>query len=371
MTFAWPLALLLTLTVPLVWGLYALAMRRRRKQAVSYSSVALLRSVLPRRSRWRRHLPVAALLSSLGVLGIAAARPQMVRSVPTARTSIILALDVSRSMCATDVEPNRIAAAQQAARDFVEDLPSGTRLGLVVFSGYAQIAVPPTDDYDALVGSIDALTTGRGTAIGAAMLKSLDAIAEINPDVQPVGDAAATGLAGAAAPPPPRAAPGAGGFIPDIVVLLTDGANTRGIPPLEAVPYAVERRVRIYTIGFGTAQPTALACTAEQMGGDIRGFGGTGFGGGGLGPGGGGFGAGGARSPLRADNATLQQVAEQTGGMFYSAEDAPQLRRVFADLPKDVTLQKEPREVTASFVALGALLAAVAIGASIKWSAYP
>lgn len=371
MTFAWPLALLLTLTVPLVWGLYVLAMRRRRKQAVSYSSVALLRSVLPRRSRWRRHLPVAALLSSLGVLGIAAARPQMVRSVPTARTSIILALDVSRSMCATDVEPNRIAAAQQAARDFVEDLPSGTRLGLVVFSGYAQVAVPPTDDYDALVGSIDALTTGRGTAIGAAMLKSLDAIAEINPDVQPVGDAAASGLAGAAPPPPPRAAPGAGGFIPDIVVLLTDGANTRGIPPLEAVPYAVERRVRIYTIGFGTAQPTALACTAEQMGGDIRGFGGTGFSGGGFGPGGGGFGGGGARSPLRADNATLQQVAEQTGGMFYSAEDAPQLRRVFADLPKDVTLQKEPREVTSSFVALGALLAAVAIGASIKWSAYP
>jgi Ca-activated chloride channel family protein len=370
-TFAWPLALLLTLTVPLVWGLYVLAMRRRRKQAVSYSSVALLRSVLPRRSRWRRHLPVAALLSSLGVLGIAAARPQMVRSVPTARTSIILALDVSRSMCATDVEPNRIAAAQRAARDFVEDLPSGTRLGLVVFSGYAQVAVPPTDDYDALVGSIDALTTGRGTAIGAAMLKSLDAIAEINPDVQPVGDAAASGLTGVAPPPAPRAAPGAGGFISDIVVLLTDGANTRGIPPLDAVPYAVERRVRIYTIGFGTAQPTALACTAEQMGGDIRGFGGSGFGGGGLGAGGGGFGGGGGRSPLRADNATLQQVAEQTGGMFYSAEDAPQLRRVFADLPKDVTVQKEPREVTAPFVALGALLAAVAIGASIKWSAYP
>src|SRR5687768_15155211 len=116
MTFEWPLALLLTLVVPLVWGTYALAMRRRRKQAVSYSSVALLRSVLPPRSRWRRHLPVAALLASLGVLGIAAARPQVVRSIPTARTSIILALDVSRSMCATDVDPNRIAAAQQAAK---------------------------------------------------------------------------------------------------------------------------------------------------------------------------------------------------------------------------------------------------------------
>ena len=364
-TFAWPLALLMLLLVPLVWGLYVLAMRRRRKQAVSYSSVALLRSVLPPRSRWRRHLPVAALLSSLGVLGIAAARPQMVRDVPTARTSIILALDVSRSMCATDVEPNRIAAAQRAARDFVEELPSGAKLGLVVFSGYAQIAVPPTDDHDVLVGSIDALTTGRGTAVGAAMLKSLDAIAEVNPDVRPVGDAIANSLTGASPAAPPRAAPGAGGFVPDIVVLLTDGANTRGIAPLDAVPYAVERRVRIFTIGFGTTQPTALACTAEQLGGDIRGFGGAGGGGGGFGGGTGG------RSPLRADNATLAQVAEQTGGRFYSAEDAPQLRRVFADLPKDVTVQKEPREVTAPFVALGAILAAVAIGASIRWSAYP
>jgi len=364
-TFAWPLALLLTLAVPLVWGAYVLAMRRRRKQAVSYSSVALLRSVLPARARWRRHLPVAALLASLAVLGIAAARPQLVRSVPTSRTSIILALDVSLSMCATDVDPNRITAAQQAARAFVEDLPSGTRLGLVVFSGFAQIAVPPTEDHKALIASIDALTMGRGTAIGAAMLKSLDAIAEVNADVLPVGDAAAGGPAGPA-PARPRAEPGTGGFVPDIVVLLSDGANTRGIAPLDAVPYAVERRVRVYTIGFGTAQPAALACSAEQLGGDVRGFGG----GGGLGAGGG-FASRGGRSPLRADNATLEQVAEQTGGRFYLAEDAPQLRRVFADLPKDVTVQKEPREVTAPFVALGAVLAAVAIGASIRWSAYP
>src|SRR4051794_13169628 len=108
MTFTWPYALLLILTVPLVLGLYLLAMRRRRKQAVSYSSVALLRSVIPRRSRWQRHLPVATLLASLAMLGVASARPQMVREVPIGRTSIILALDVSRSMCATDVSPNRI-----------------------------------------------------------------------------------------------------------------------------------------------------------------------------------------------------------------------------------------------------------------------
>jgi Ca-activated chloride channel family protein len=366
MTFAWPFALLLTLAVPLVLGVYLVTMRRRRKQAVSYSSVALLRSVLPKRARWRRHLPLAALLASLGFLGVAAARPQMVREVPTARTSIILALDVSRSMCATDVEPNRIAAAQRAARDFVEDLPSGTRLGLVVFSGFAQVAVPPTTDRDVLVAAIDGLTTGRGTAIGAAMLKSLDAIAEINAEVKPVGDASATGLVPGAAPAPSVGGPPAGGFVSDIVVLLTDGANTRGIPPLDAVPFAVERRVRFYTIAFGTTQPTQLACTAEQLGGDIRQFGGGGF------SGGGGFGGpGGGASPLRADNATLQRVAERTGGTAYSAQDSPQLGKVFANLPKDVTIQKEPREVTAPFVALGALLAALAIGASIRWSAYP
>jgi Ca-activated chloride channel homolog len=361
-TFEWPLALLMLLAAPVVLGVYLIAMRRRRKQAVSYSSVALLRSVLPRRARWRRHLPVAALVFSMGMLGVASARPQMVQEVPTARTSIILALDVSRSMCATDVDPNRISAAQAAAQAFVEDLPDGARLGLVVFSGYAQLAVPPTTDRELLSSAIAALTTGRGTAIGAAMLKSLDAIAEVNSEVKPVGDAAAAGLPGGA-PAPPAAKPGSAGFVPDIVVLLTDGANTRGIRPLDAVPYAVERRVRVYTIGFGTTRPTALSCSAQQLNGDTQRFGGGGFGGG--------FGGGGGRSPLLADDDTLRQVAEQTGGTAYKAEDAAQLRKVFADLPKDVTVQKRPREVSAPFVALGALLAAVAIGASIRWSPYP
>ncbi len=367
MTFAWPLFLFLALAIPIVLGVYLLTMRRRRKRAVSYSSVALLRSVLPRRSRWRRHLPVAMLLSSLGLLSIAAARPQMVRDVPIGRTSIILALDVSRSMCASDVDPNRMAVAQQAARDFVNDQPSGSRMGLVVFSGFAQLAVPPTTDHKTLLAAIDGLTTARGTAIGAAMLKAIDAIAEVNTEVQPVGDAAAVvdpRAPGAGAAPTP--APGVGGFVPDIVVLLTDGANTRGITPLDAVPFAVERRVRVYTIGFGTTRPAQLVCSAQQLGGDTQ----RGFGGGFAGGGGGGFGGGGG-SPLRADNETLQAIADRTGGEHYSAQDASQLRKVFADLPKDVTVQKRRQEVTAPFVFLGAVLAAAAIGASIRWSAYP
>ena len=172
--------------------MYWWSLRRRRKQAVRYSSVALLRSVLPKRKRWQRHLPVALLLAGLVALGIAAGRPHVVRNVPIARTSIILALDVSRSMCSTDVEPNRLAVAQEAARAFVQNQPKGIRMGLVVFSGFAELAVPPTTDRKALVDAIDGLTTGHGTAIGSAMLKGLDAIAEANPNVAPVGDAPET-----------------------------------------------------------------------------------------------------------------------------------------------------------------------------------
>ncbi|HEY2303565.1 MAG TPA: VWA domain-containing protein, partial [Acidimicrobiales bacterium] len=315
MSFTWPLALLLLLVIPLVLGIYLWSMRRRRRQAVTYSSLALLRTALPRRSRWRRHVPVALLIGSLGLLAVASARPQVTSKVSIGRTSIILALDVSRSMCSTDVQPNRLSVAQKAAHDFVVAQPAGTRMGLVVFSGFAQLAVAPTTDHKALENAINNLATARGTAIGAAMLKALDAIAEVNPEVQPVGNAVSTsaaasaGSAGAAgsAEDAPGAAPkpGTGGYVPDIVVLLTDGANTQGITPLDAVPYAVDRRVRIYTIGFGTTQPAPLVCTPQQLGGDT-GQGGFGFGfggGGGFGGGpGGGFGGGpGGTSPLVAD----------------------------------------------------------------------
>jgi Ca-activated chloride channel family protein len=370
--FTWPVALLLVLTVPLVLGIYLLAMRRRRRQAVTYSSLALLRTALPRRSRWRRHLPVAMLLGSLGLLAVASARPQVTSSVPIGRTSIILALDESRSMCSTDVQPNRLSVAQKAARDFVNSQPGGTRMGLVVFSGFAQLAVAPTTDHKALENAIDELATTPGTAIGAAMLKALDAVAEVNSQVQPVGNAVSSGAAASSgAAPDAGPKPGTNGYVPDVIVLLTDGANTQGITPLEAVPYAVARRVRIYTIGFGTTQPAPLVCTPQQLGGDIE-QGGFGFGGGqggfGFGFGSGGFGG---RSPLVADLPTLQQVAQRTGGASYTAKDASQLSKVFATLPKDVTVQKQRHEVTATFAAIGALLALLAIAASIRWSPYP
>ena len=383
MSFAWAFLLPLLLVAPLVLGLYLWSLRRRRKQAVTYSSVTLLRSVIPARSRWRRHLPVGMLIASLAVLAVASARPQVTSDVPMARTSIVLALDVSRSMCATDIDPNRLAVEQKAARDFVDHQVAGTRMGLIIFAGTAQLAVAPTRDRGPLRDAIDSLATSNGTAIGAAMLKSLDALSTVNSDIKPVGDVPASNDASAndffnpfgpapqdTAPtttPPP---PGQHGYVPDIVVLLTDGANNRGIAPLDAVPYAIERRVRVYTIGFGTAPIAPLGCTASQLGGDEGAFGGA-FGPGGANGGGPQFAFRGGRSPLRADLPTLKEVADRTGGRAYTAEDASQLQKVFAGLPRDVTVQKHKHEITVVFAVIGALLALGAVAASIRWSPYP
>jgi Ca-activated chloride channel family protein len=386
-SFAWPLALLLVLAVPLVLAAYIAALRRRRRQAISYSSLELVRAAMPRRSRWLRHVPVAALLAGIGVLAIASARPELTRDVPAQKTSIILALDESGSMCSTDLSPNRLAVAQQAALKFVNSEPAGTQIGLVLFNVFAELAVPPTSNRGALDHALDNLSTAPGTAIGAAILQSLDAIAQVDPQVKPVAnsvlgtDATPSELGGTnssggstSGPTGTGTKPGSTGYAPDIIVLLTDGANNRGITPLQAAPYAAARRVRIYTIGYGTTHPGPLECTLQQQGG----FGGGGFGGGGFGSGGfgsgsfggGGFG-GGSGSPQVADLPPLIEVSQETGGRSYTARTATQLSQVFANLPKQVTIQKEHDEVTAEFVIIGALLALAALAASIRWSAHP
>src|SRR5262245_172183 len=185
MTFATPLALFLLVLVPLLLAAYLWRLRRRRRQALRFSNVALVRMAVPRRSRWRRHVPVALFLASIAALAVATARPQVSMQVPLGRKSIILALDVSRSMCATDVQPNRLSVAQEAARTFVKDQVAGTRIGIVAFAGFAELVVPPTTDKQRLTDVIDNLTTSRGTVIGAATLKAIDAIAAVNPEVPP------------------------------------------------------------------------------------------------------------------------------------------------------------------------------------------
>ncbi len=364
MHFAWPFALFSLLVLPLFVVAYVWQLRRRRRRAVTYSSVALIRAAAPKRSAWKRHVPFALVLAVLACLGLAAARPQIRTDVPVTQSAVIVALDVSGSMCATDVNPNRLTAAQDAVRDFVRAQNSHTRVGLVVFSGFAQLAVAPTTERDELLSAIDSLTTGRGTTIGAAILKSVDAIAQIDPDVAPADDTGTGAESDGSAPPPPVRR---GSYAPEIVVLLTDGANTTGVTPGDAAKVAASRGVRVYPIGFGTQNPTTMVCTAKQLGG--RGFGnfGGGFGGGAFGPGG--------RGPvgnfLVADEATLKLVASTTGGSYFAARDADQLQGVLKDLPRQVAVQQRNVEVSVGLVGLAALLVLLTAFAAARWTAFP
>ncbi len=359
MSFTRPWALLVILFAPLMLVIHWLMQRRRRKLAVRVSSVSLIRDAIPQRSRWRRHLPLALLLTSLVILGVSTARPTGSREVPLSSTSILLALDVSRSMCATDVDPNRLFVAKEAARTFIKAQNDGTRIGIVAFAGIAALVVAPTTDDKALLEAIDALSTFRGTAIGMAILASIDAIAEINPNVAPTG--VELGDTTDAADPANIA-----DFEPDTIVVLTDGANTRGVEPIIAAQEAVARHLRVYTIGFGTTEPSQPVCTIDQISGtplgDDRQFDG----------GGGGGGGGGRRGRfLELDEPTLTAVAEMTGGAYFRAQDAEQLIDVFLDLPNEVVVQREDFELTAWFVLVAAILAVSAISLSLLWNRYP
>jgi Ca-activated chloride channel family protein len=278
--------------------------------------------------------------------------------VPLSRTTIILALDISRSMCATDVSPNRLTVAQEAAAKFIKEQADGTLIGIVAFADLAEVVVPPTNDKEQLQEALDTLTTSIGTAIGSATLKGIDAISEVNTAVPPsglnLGDKEGDADVGKFA------------YVPDIIVLLTDGANTRGPRPVDAAQQAADRQLRVYTIGFGTTEYSEMVCTQEQLGSDFFG----GFGGGGFG--GGGFGGGGRwRQYLLLDEPTLQAVAEITGGDYFRAEDADQLLQVFLELPKQIDLQTERFEIGVGFLALGAILVLLALGLSMRWNRIP
>ncbi|GAB3072469.1 VWA domain-containing protein [Pedococcus soli] len=370
MSFAIPYALVALVTVPLLVGLYLWQLRRRRRQAVAFSSVALIRAALPRQRMWRRHVPIALVLAALAALGTAAARPQVRAEVPISSSAVILAVDVSGSMCATDVTPNRLAAAQDAVRSFIDKQDDRTRIGLVVFSGFAQVAVAPTTDHDQLTKAVDGLTTGRGTTIGAAILKSIDAIAEINPQVAPADTSAGGqvpgvpgGLPGQPGTPgnPTTPTPKAAQTAPEIVVLLTDGANTRGVTPEDAAAQAAARGVRVYPIGFGTTEPTQMVCTREQLGGGL--YDGPGQGLSGIGPGG--------RNFLVVDEDALRAVASTTGGEYFTASDADQLQGVLADLPKHVVTQEQSVDVSVAFAAMAAVLLLGGLWLGSRWRSNP
>ena len=371
MTFLWSGLLIALVILPVLIGIYIWSQRRRRPAGVRYSSLALIRDAQPGSGRVRRHLPFVLLLAGLAFLVVAMARPVAIVAVPTNQTTIILTIDVSGSMCSSDIPPSRLEAAEAAASAFITSQSASTQIGIVAFSGFAEIVQPPTSDQQQLLAALHSLATGRRTAIGSGILASIDAVSQVDSAVAPSITDTNPGTEPA---PVPK-----GDYAPDIVVLLTDGVSNSGPAPLDAAQQAVDRGVRVYTIGFGTANGGSLSPTCAPQfigrepgnGAGGGGFGGGGFGGGGGGGGGGGAGAGTPQFNRGIDEATLQQIADMTGGKYYPAESASQLQSVFSSLPTNLIVKHEVAEVSVVFVGLGALLAALATLLGKAWRPLP
>jgi Ca-activated chloride channel family protein len=338
--------------IPLIVGIYVWILRRRRKYAVRYSSLSLVREAIPRTARWRRHLPFSLFLLGLASLVVALSRPTATVIVPSGQATIILALDVSRSMCSTDIPPNRLKAAKAAVLSFIDRQDPNTSIGIVAFAGFAGIVQPPTSNQEDLRTAVKNLTTARRTAIGSGILKSLDAIAEVNGRVAP-------SVGGSSSEIQPTPVP-EGEYAPDIIVVLSDGASNTGPEPLEAAQQAVDRGVRIYTIGYGTASGSTMDCGDQFQElffpGRDPGFGGGGFGG---------------RFRRGIDEETLMGIAEMTGGEYYSATSAGDLHDVFRQLPTYLSTREEGTEISVMFTAAGMLLAGLAILLSMIWHPFP
>ena len=360
MTWLWPSFLYLLILIPLLIFAYILILRRRRRYAVRYSSLALVRAALPRQSWLRQHLPFVFFLVALTGLIIALARPVSIVSVPAGKATIILTIDVSRSMCSTNIQPTRIQAAENAALSFIQRQSANTQIGLVAFSSFAELIQPPTSDRNLLDAAVKSLMVGRRTAIGSGILTAIDAISQVDKNVAPSITDSNPGIEPA---PVPK-----GAYVPDIIVLLTDGVNNTGPLPLDAAQQAEDRGVRVYTIGFGTPNGSEFAsCQSSDPFGGGFGFGGGGYGG----FGGGGFGGGFGGFQRGIDDATLKQVAAMTGGTYYSASSAGELQNVFKSLPTYLIMKHETTEISVFFTAFGALLAALAIVLALLWHPLP
>lgn len=286
----------------------------RGRYATRFADARLLDRLTAARPRWRRHLPATLVLCTLGLLAVAFAGPADEVRVPRERATVIVAVDISPSMLATDVDPDRLTAAKAAAAEFVAGLPAQFNVGLVAFSGAAAVVTSPGTDRSTLQAGIAGLgeaTTGtRGTAIGEAIVTALRAISGL--DAQAVDD-----------PPPAR------------VVLLSDGANTAGRPPDVAAAEAAEAGVPVDTIAFGT--PSGLVDVDGRT----------------------------LRVPVDGEN--LRAVAEQTGGGFHEAASSEELHAVYEDIGSSVGFRTELRDISVRFLGLALLAGLVAAGASLAW----
>ncbi len=345
MKFLWPTLLWLLLTVPLLVALYVVALRGRKKAALRYASLDIVKAAMDARSSLRRHLPPALFLAALVLLILAVARPAAVVSLPSDDKTIILAIDVSGSMRAEDVQPNRLAAAQAAARQFVGDQPSGTKVGIVAFAGTAALVQPPTRARDELLAAIDRLDLQRATAIGSGILVSLKGIfPDAEFDLRSSNPRIARGRSGGAAPldqrrdaAKPQAQSGPpGSYASAAIILLTDGVTTTGPDPIEAARMAADRGVRVFTVGVGTTQGEILRGDGWSM-------------------------------RVRLDEETLKTISDLTRGEYFRAETATDLKKIYASLNSKLVLEKKETEITALFSAAAALLALASALLSLAW----
>jgi Ca-activated chloride channel family protein len=343
MTFLWPQALFLLIALPLLVALYFWLLGRRKKHAVRYASVALVKSAIGPGARIRRHVPPLLFLLALAAMILAVARPAAVITLPTQHETVILAMDVSGSMRATDVQPTRLAAAQEAAKAFIADSPRSTRIGVVAFAGTAALVAPPTENRDDLVAAIDRFQLQRATAIGSGLVISLAALfPDAGITLESVGKKEGAAKAApldpdqkAGEPKPFKPVP-PGSYSAAAIILLTDGQRTTGPDPVEAAQMAADRGVRVFTVGIGTKE------------GEIIGFEGWSI-------------------RVRLDEDTLKQIATITHGEYFYAGTAADLKKVYETLNSRLVMERKETEITALFTAVAALLSLAAAGLSLLW----
>ena len=318
MSFASPYVLLLLLALPVCIGLYSREQMRRQRAAQAFAVQRMQPSVAPRRPRWRRHLPMLAFLLAMIILIAAAARPQRTIATPIEKASIMLATDVSGSMQATDVTPNRLVAAKQAARAFLEKVPARVNVGVMAFNNTPTVLASPTTDRDVALGAIAKMTPSGGTATGEAIATSVSAL-RTNPKSQ----------SGSKQAPPPAA-----------IVLLTDGKSTRGRSAVAAAKAARSAGIRVYTVAFGT--PSGKI-TVKRRNGTT------------------------ATVAVPPDPSALQRIATAGGGQSYTAQTRDRLTQVYEKLGSQLGHKLQKHEITAEFAAGGLALLLLGGALSLAW----
>jgi Ca-activated chloride channel family protein len=334
MTFLWIDILWLLALVPLLVLVYIFIQRRKRKYALRYASLSLVKEALGHGPGVRRHIPPILFLIGATTMIFALARPVATVILPSQESKVILTIDVSRSMMADDLKPNRLEAAKSAARLFVEKQPAAVNIGVVSFSANAAVVQAPTRDHEAVLAAINRLTPQFRTAIGSAILTSLDAIfeepgAKSNP--APLRDPLMLPEPKPALPPVPR-----GTYAPAIIVLLTDGQSNTGPLPMDVVDQAINRGVRVYTIGVGSPAGTILN-----------------------------FGEYSVR--VRLDEETLKRIAVRTDAKYYLASSETLLNTIYENLGTALVFKPEETELTAAFTAAAVAFVIIAGALSMLW----